>query len=151
MGLNLDVCPQCAGIWFDDGELATLIDTAPDALDTLEEMHLPELEIVTGTGNFRHCPRCNAALETHKYAYDQPAKVDSCPSCHGVFVEDRELGAIHDAVSEKYRSTFTGAMKARQELTGESVTRIGKSAEDVSVSALITALSHWRDKKGVQA
>lgn len=151
MGIALDVCPQCAGIWFDDGELSALVKSSPDTMETLEDRYVPELEIISNSGNFKHCPRCDAKLETHRYAYDQPAKVDSCPSCHGVFVEDTELAAIHRAVSDKYRYNLTGVMKARRDLTGEMVSTIGEKDGETSVSALVQALSHWRDRKATKA
>jgi Zn-finger nucleic acid-binding protein len=150
MGLSLDVCPQCAGIWFDDGELATLAKTSPDSLEVLEERFSPEFEIVTDSSRFKHCPRCDTRLETYKYAYDSAVSVDSCPTCHGVFVDEQELSKIHEAIEAKYRYRMTSAIKARQEFTGEPAPYIGKRTAEETVSGLIHALHHWRDQRGAE-
>ena len=75
-------------------------------------------------------------------AYDTPIKIDSCPTCHGVFVEDQELAAIHAAVDSAGRARVTAALRARGVLAGRP-----PSAEkpEETVSGLIQALHHWRE------
>jgi Zn-finger nucleic acid-binding protein len=141
-GVQIDVCPECAGIWFDDGELRTLLKESPGTLQALDDLHVPELEVLTSTGSYRHCPRDNDVLETYQYAYDTPIKIDSCPTCHGVFVEDQELAAIHAAVDSAGRARVTAALRSRSVIAGRP-----SSAEkpEETVSGLIQALHHWRE------
>jgi Zn-finger nucleic acid-binding protein len=147
MGLNLDACPECAGIWFDDGELRQLVDQAPEALEALDARLVPELEVLTPTGSHRHCPRDNDVLATFKYAYDTPIKIDSCPTCSGVFVEDQELGAIHAALKDQDKSRVVAALAGRARFTGRTAS--SPEAGEKTVSGLIQALHHWRDQQPV--
>lgn len=145
-GVQIDVCPQCAGIWFDDGELRSLVKGSPETMQALDDQYVPELEVLTGTGSYRHCPRDNDVLETYNYAYDTPIKIDSCPTCRGVFVEDQELAAIHTAIDAEGRVKVTAALRARGVLAGKPVS---SSKPEETVSGLIQALHHWREHQTV--
>jgi Zn-finger nucleic acid-binding protein len=146
VGLHLDVCPECAGIWFDRGELVELERSAPEEMDRLDAQFLPELEIVAPAPRRRLCPVCQTALETHRYAYDSPVMIDACPKCGGVFVEDRELQAMHEAVSDELRGRATGAMEARARLTGRPAPAGSARDRETDVAALIHALADWRNR-----
>ncbi len=151
MGVKLDVCTQCAGIWFDEGELRLLSRESPDSMRKLEAMYVPELEIVNAPTGLKKCPRCQVALDTYRYLYDSPVKIDSCPKCNGVFVEDEELPGIADAIKYEDRVHLTGTMEARARLSGRPVPVIGDRDKDADVSALIHALAHWRDRAPAEA
>jgi Zn-finger nucleic acid-binding protein len=139
LGVSLDVCPECAGIWFDDTELSAVQKVAPDALTALEEMFEPELAVQGGAEKMKKCPRDETRLDTYHYAYDTPVKIDSCPKCHGIFVEDLELAGIHEAINSENRARFTQAMEAHHQASGAAT-------EAKNVSALIHALHHWREQ-----
>src|SRR5437762_2330689 len=72
-GVKLDVCPECAGIWLDSGELRTLLAQDPLVLSKLED--LVELEDLTqikieqqpGGPSLRHCPECDMLLQEYNY------------------------------------------------------------------------------------
>lgn len=151
IGLKLDVCPQCAGIWFDDGELSALSKGAPDAMHALDENFKPQLEILNLPEKLKTCPRCQQHLETFKYQYSAPIEIDSCAKCHGVFVEDQELSAIQEFIGHEDRVQITSAMEARDRLTEYKTGQIGNQDAEGGVSALLHALRHWRDKKDGKA
>jgi len=147
LGLKLDVCPQCAGIWFDDGELTALAKGAPEMMMTLDDRFKPGFEILNQPAHSKTCPRCEARLESFRYQYSSPVEIDSCSVCNGVFVEDQELTSIQDFIDHESSVQVTAAMKARAHISeGEPV---DAPEEDLnkSVSTLLYALSHWRDKK----
>jgi len=141
LGVALDRCPSCAGIWFDDGELATLAAAAPDALELLDSEHAPAIEQLNVAGNLKRCPNCSTQLESYRYAYDSPAVLDSCPKCHGIFVEDQELVAITRLMKDQPKSRKSALMAARTRLTGGAAGGGGDSERDIA--ALVHALGHW--------
>ena len=41
------------------------------------------------------CPACDdVGLMRHYVSYFKPVKVDQCPSCHGTWLDDRELDTL---------------------------------------------------------
>jgi Zn-finger nucleic acid-binding protein len=147
-GVELDVCLNCGGIWFDEGELVRIQRESPEAMKALDDRYAPEFEVVEAPQGTKRCPRCGLTRETYRYAYDTPVRLDSCQGGHGVFVEDQELAAIQEAVSDEDRSRVTGALEGRARLSGRPVPGRDEAAD---VSALVQALAHWRDRSTTQA
>lgn len=143
LGINLDVCGECAGIWFDDGELRALADAAPQALGILDELHTPVLEVLDVPGRSKKCPRCQVRLESFRYGYDSNVRIDGCPEGHGVFVEDQELDGILKAMDAPQRRRLDTVVASRGLLAAQG---IGGKAPDASISAALHALRHWRDR-----
>jgi Zn-finger nucleic acid-binding protein len=96
MGVQIDTCTACAGIWFDNGELRRLMQAHPHALLALEEHIVPTAERNRVAPSRRLCPVCHIPLFRFLYHYDSPVELDTCESCSGVWVEDGELRAIQD-------------------------------------------------------
>lgn len=151
MGVRIDVCPECAGIWFDDGELSQLSKGSPGAMEKLEDMYSPEFEVILPAPVHKQCPRGHGRMETYRYLYHSPVEIDSCPVCNGVFVEETELAGIADAIEHKYRSHLTAELEARARLSGLPVAVRPDRDMDSDISALIRALAHWRDRTGTGA
>jgi Zn-finger nucleic acid-binding protein len=98
-GVELDVCPKCAGVWFDDGELRRLSEPDRLALIRIDEKFVAPLE-KSSTEGVKPCPSCKTTMEEFRYLYDSPVVLDSCPTCFGIWVENGELKAMvaaHDA------------------------------------------------------
>lgn len=146
LGVQLDICPTCAGVWFDDGELRELAAAAPSALKALDSRHVPELEVLNVPGTRKMCPRCQVHLRTYSYRYNSPVLVDSCPQCSGIFIEDQELEAIYELREEEARQQVSAVIASRKVNTG--ATNIGSLSLERSVSTLLHALHHWRDRQG---
>ncbi len=141
MGVSLDVCGECAGIWFDDGELRALAAAAPQVLAILDEQHTPALELLNVDNSLKHCPRCASRLDSFRYAYDSTVVIDGCPKCHGVFVEDQELEGILRAMDTPQRRWLDSVVASRNLLAAQG---IGGKGPDASIGAALHALSHWR-------
>lgn len=93
IGIELDVCPACGGIWFDDGELRTLMEQGEQAVQHVEKEAVPHREQVAKTSE-RQCPACRIPLDTYCYNYSSTVKLDSCRKCGGIWVDNGELDAI---------------------------------------------------------
>lgn len=85
--IEVDTCPECHGIWFDNHELEHLLDLAPKALKPL--MKGKESE----AANARHgkCPRDASELLRVASAHDSTLILDTCVDCKGVWLDGGEL------------------------------------------------------------
>lgn len=144
LGVPIDLCPDCAGVWFDDGELARLATAAPAALEALDARNTPELEILNVPGSMKRCPRCDVHLRSYHYRYHSPVVIDSCPECGGIFVEDQELEAIYHIMESEAKEKVNAVVASRRPRTGHA--QMGGHSVERSVATLLHALRHWRDK-----
>ncbi len=107
-GVQLDVCPKCAGIWFDAEEMRALLTRDPLALSALEDKAVPsetkqppEQEPVGPST--RRCPACQLGLQQSPYLYTSPIVLDICLQCGGFFVDDGELGKMQQVRDQRHR------------------------------------------------
>ena len=121
-GIELDVCADGHGTWFDGQELRLLFAAieVPEALRDLEQ----RLTRIEGVGPKRRCPRCRRKMH-HVQAPARPAPVtiDRCPNGHGVWFDPGELeqivaaepGSGSDALDRirRHLSAFDRAAPAR--------------------------------------
>jgi Zn-finger nucleic acid-binding protein len=91
LNVTLDVCPTCAGIWFDDNELRDLMAQDADAPRKLEERYVPEVQTVPAVATPRRCPADGMPLQPYRYLYHSPIVLDACSECGGFWVQDGEL------------------------------------------------------------
>jgi hypothetical protein len=95
LGMQLDKCHQCDGIWFDRGELKKIQEAdVPSLEEALEEKYGdPEYEEGEVDGYMR-CPRCGNRLQEQRYTYKNGVRIDRCEECFGFWVDDMELDRI---------------------------------------------------------
>ena len=101
-GVTVDVCPTCAGVFFDEGEINRIRLDGNDKLTQLDESVTPAEDFVMDFREMvepgRACPRCRHAMDKMRYLYSSPVVLDSCGSCGGVWVEDGELRHMHEVL-----------------------------------------------------
>lgn len=90
LGITIDVCPTCAGIWFDADELPRLRALDPSVLPRLDQQYQPVVERYEGIGE-RLCPVCREPLYRYNYLYTSNIVLDGCDVCGGVWVDHGEL------------------------------------------------------------
>lgn len=92
-GVELDMCVQRHGLWFDAQELGQLFEICdvPEELRDLES----RLEVLPQKGARRLCPRCRARMRLVRApnAPDTPI-LDQCPQGHGLWFDRGELEAL---------------------------------------------------------
>jgi Zn-finger nucleic acid-binding protein len=88
---EVDLCPRCQGVWFDDGEIREIL--GPRAVHPLP---IPER---AAKAPAQLCPRCRVPLVIFAYPGTMTV-IDACRSCRGVFLDSLELEEIHTARSE---------------------------------------------------
>lgn len=88
---DLDVCRNCAGIWFDADELRRLIASDPVSLIALEEKLTPRITQQKIKPAVSACPSCASLLHIYHYQYDSPVELNACLDCGGFWVQEGEL------------------------------------------------------------
>jgi Zn-finger nucleic acid-binding protein len=91
--IAVDVCTECGGVFFEQGELAKLARKQQEAFAKLEALVKEPANAVTDSGNLT-CPGCGATMERYEYAYCSGIMLDHCPTCGGIWVDEGELGRI---------------------------------------------------------
>jgi len=95
LGLELDKCHKCDGIWFDRGELERIREAPQADLEEVLEVKYGDPKYKEGpVAGYMRCPRCGARLQQQRYTYLNPVKVDRCEKCLGFWLDDTELDAI---------------------------------------------------------
>src|SRR5688500_3979709 len=95
LGVQVDTCPNCAGIWFDKDELKQIQESDERAFPALEDRFVPPLRPGPHEAEERRCPQCDAILTPYRYMYDSPVRLDICDFCSGVWVDDGELRKMY--------------------------------------------------------
>lgn len=90
-GQTVDRCPKCEGIFFDAGELESIIHLVKLyqglKLDEEEIDSVPEVE----HKRIVHCPEDNAEMQPHDI---MGLTIDRCPQCKGVWLDRGEIAAL---------------------------------------------------------
>jgi len=103
MGVTVDRCVQCGGVWFDGGELERVLEVAAEGLTAPEGA--PQSE--------RLCPRCVEHMLTFEYPGTR-VKVDLCGKCHGLWLDHGEFRQIR-----RVRSGEVGKDEAAKEASAK--------------------------------
>lgn len=115
--IALDVCPQCRGIWFDQGELQQTYsaEKLPKSLtDTLAGRRLPracsrchaQLPLLgdrcpsCGATALLECPSCRKTMRQREL---QNIVVDVCDACQGVWLDGGELQTLFEELKRQRR------------------------------------------------
>jgi Zn-finger nucleic acid-binding protein len=91
--VELDVCVQEHGLWFDVQELGQLFEKCgvPEDLQDLEN----RLEKLPRAGPRRACPRCRGRMESVRAPQAPDTLIlDRCPRGHGLWFDRGELEAL---------------------------------------------------------
>ncbi|TAH35097.1 MAG: hypothetical protein EYC70_15040 [Planctomycetota bacterium] len=89
-GVELDVCVDGHGLWFDRDELAQLFERArvAEELADLEQA----LEGLERARSARRCPRCAGRMDQVAWRRDGAVvTLDRCPHAHGLWFDRGEL------------------------------------------------------------
>jgi len=100
--VDVDQCPKCEGIWFDNSapELLDVLRTGTERLpESLKKSLTPgHLGPQEARDREYYCPRCGARLDTYWYGGSESRTfpVDGCSKGCGFWLDDGELGQAFD-------------------------------------------------------
>ena len=141
-GIVLDDCPQCGGIWFDDGELCKLIKSDDNlAMASLECKCAKSPVVDIRERAQKLCPNCDERLTPYKYAYSSDVVLDECDKCFGVWIQDGELQQIDSYLHEHAQDLPPGFHAAvhsvSTDLAQQMKTRPNRAKQVVSYWSLV--------------
>ena len=87
--IELDICAQCDGLWFDADELSLLLETL--------HLNVDELGQVLGQKTAeaaRKCPYCRKRMDKVMIGPGEGVMIDRCTKGHGLWFDGGELDAI---------------------------------------------------------
>lgn len=91
-GVELDLCLEGCGTWFDAQELGMLLGDGAAALER-------DLAGLTARGRGRPCPRCDARMELVAAPGGGEVLLDRCPRGHGLWFDRGEIERVlHGAI-----------------------------------------------------
>jgi Zn-finger nucleic acid-binding protein len=96
---TIDGCSGCGGLWFDSQELNKLTRDPGVALMEVERTFDHALFASESEGDMQ-CPRCRRPLREFSFPHTPDVRLDACPECRGIWVDDGELGTIAKRISE---------------------------------------------------
>jgi Zn-finger nucleic acid-binding protein len=89
-GLEVDLCPQCGGLWLDRGEITRAARLPQSEIDRLRAL-LTESNgtpVLGESAPLVPCPACEGELSEVMLGN---VHVDYCSTCHGIFLDRGEL------------------------------------------------------------
>lgn len=93
--VEVDYCPQCMGLWFEDNELSEAKDNKDANLRWLDvDLWKDKSKFKISQGE-KLCPQCRLPLYELDYG-DSNIKVDVCSLKHGVWLDRGEYKLITD-------------------------------------------------------
>ena len=100
LGVDVDRCPRCAGIWLDEPELDQLEDTALDV-----DEWKGTLVFATRPTSLA-CPRCGSSMKRFQYRLFD-VELECCEGLHGYWVDAGE----EQQIVELMRQTKADALR----------------------------------------
>tara|TARA_Y100000782_G_C10165564_1_gene257492 strand:+ start:340 stop:1449 length:1110 start_codon:yes stop_codon:yes gene_type:complete len=88
---NIDSCPSCEGLWFQNHELNSAIadfDNGDDDPDFISNLGAP-----LGISD-RSCPSCNEKMQCYHLLPDYQVEVDICHPCNSTWIDKHELDEV---------------------------------------------------------
>jgi len=99
--IELDICPNCQGIWFDSGELELLLESTNlgDYRTYLEGIiNNPEVK----TSEKKHkCPICRRKMKKSHIDEDNKILVDICSVGDGIWFDGGEVQGLVESLAGK--------------------------------------------------
>lgn len=90
----IDRCEKCLGLFFDTGELDTLLNESVQGIHTLNHVRISELKNAAPINReeirYRPCPECKKLMNRQNYGGTSGVIADRCRD-HGVFLDAGEL------------------------------------------------------------
>lgn len=86
--MEIDTCPNCEGVWFDEGEIGILFRILDIKTD---ESDFSRFKPVKTSEKNRPCPRCRKRMDKISLDKDHHLLLDRCPQGDGLWFDRGEL------------------------------------------------------------
>jgi len=106
VGIELDICSSCRGIWFGAEELKQVLQLElPTLAQTPFYEDLQTREDAAWDPPPAFCPDCSAALDPQRFEEAIPVITQVCPNKHGLWLDQGELRSIKQFYDSLAKST----------------------------------------------
>ncbi len=92
--IELDYCPNCAGVWFDAGELELLLENMQMDKSMLSLDAILTSPDVKSDEKKRKCPICQKKMKKATVGHDPEVLIDVCPRGDGLWFDAGEMGKL---------------------------------------------------------
>jgi Zn-finger nucleic acid-binding protein len=110
---QVDRCTSCRGLWFDALEDQDIRGT--EGAETLDTATTPQAEPAKGAKGAKgtiECPRCQARMIHMVDRMGKRIQYESCPRCHGKFLDAGEFRALEPrSVTDTMRRFLRGRQR----------------------------------------
>lgn len=104
--VEIDFCPNCSGIWLDEGELELLYSTDKSEFDLRKLFQSTDSE----KEKSYKCPICNKRMVKTKFN-DTDLILDRCPHNHGLWFDKGELEQVLSVKSNQSTQKVLSLLK----------------------------------------
>lgn len=98
--IEIDICSECGGIWFDKQELGNVVNIDKAEAEKVSNMLSNTREIDKSQDTELECPNCNLPMFKYRYMYTSNIFIDSCDKCEGIWLDKGELLGIINYLEE---------------------------------------------------
>ena len=92
--VEIEACQNCAGVWLDAGELRKLIDRPKSLGQVQESVENRATHESAGQTSTNTCPNGHGEMTRYHYAQCPGIVLDTCPTCYGIWLDDKELEKV---------------------------------------------------------
>jgi len=109
-GIMTEGCDACGGLWLQAGQLNAFARSGTETLVEAEELFRAVGKTSQAAGEM-NCPHCDKPLYNFELPQAPGVRLDACPECRGVWIDDRELADLSARLAES--GGDAGASSAR--------------------------------------
>ncbi|MBT9160786.1 MAG: zf-TFIIB domain-containing protein [Dehalococcoidia bacterium] len=92
--IELDYCPDCAGVWFDAGELELLLETMQPEGSILSLDSILTSPEARAAEKKRKCPICGKGMKKATVGHEPEVLIDACNRGDGLWFDAGEVGQL---------------------------------------------------------
>ncbi len=92
--IELDYCPNCAGVWFDAGELELLLENMQMDKSMLSLDVILTSPDVKSDEKKHKCPICHKKMKKATVGHNPEVLIDVCPRGDGLWFDAGEMGKL---------------------------------------------------------
>jgi len=104
-GIELDLCVDCRGVWFDRGELLLLFGGSEREMLELRQERIASLPQAQTSEQRRKCPLCRRKMRKLLVGPEESVLIDACPDGEGLWFDGGEV----EALGKQYLETQAAA------------------------------------------
>jgi len=148
-GVNVEVCDNCKGMWFEQGELR-MMDENNEGLGAALEAALRSPRANLGQRGDLTCPKCGISMHQHRYKRNEQVNIDECYKCGGMFLDSGELTEIRnhymsdadvDAYADQLVNSIPEYVEAEKDLKAKE-----ERTEAIKKATRFLTVNYWRKK-----